>query len=55
MDAFNLIGMQAHILEKVVRATEHVRLTILLLEFVQQHIQHLCFMETIMWELTQEY
>jgi len=47
-------GMQAHMLEKMVPVAEHIGLTISQLEFVQQYIQYLCFMETIMWETTPE-
>jgi hypothetical protein len=46
--------MQAHMLEKMVPVAEHIGLTISQLEFVQQYIQYLCFMETIMWETTPE-
>ena len=46
--------MQAHILRKVVRIGEHIGLTFPHLEFVQQHIQDLCYMEMIMWETTHD-
>ena len=49
-----LVGMQVHMVEKVVHDVEHVRLTVPQLELCS-HVQDLCFMETIMWETTQEY
>lgn len=49
-----LVGMQAHMLWKVVRVAKHIGLAVPQLEFVQRHIQDLCFMETNMWEAAHE-
>jgi hypothetical protein len=49
-----MVGMQAHMLGKVVLASEHVGLAISQLHCVQWHIQDLCLMETIMWEANEE-
>ena len=51
-----LVGMQSHMPRQMVHVVEHILgLTVPHLEFFQKHIQDLCFMETIMWEVTQEF
>ena len=49
-----LVGMQIHMLGRVVRAAEHIGLSVPQLEFIHHHIPDLWLMETIMWEALEE-
>lgn len=49
-----MVGMQAHMLGRLVHVAEHIGLTIPQVESLQQYIPYLYLMETIMWSATQE-
>jgi hypothetical protein len=52
--ACRVVGMQAHMLGRLVHVAEHIGLTIPQVESLQQYIPYLYLMETIMWSATQE-
>ena len=49
-----MIGIDIHMLGRVVCAALEIGLSIQQLEFIDHHIPNLWLMETIMWEATQE-